>query len=131
MLTVDGSAVSGLCGSILRLDAKIRFAGIANREARLIEHAYRKGVKPLLTQKETEISILQSLIRSGTRGTLEHKLGKTIYAFARYEKVKRASIPLRNSSGVAYLLMVSFDIEADHDSIIMNKIVPLTNELVV
>jgi hypothetical protein len=32
----------------------------------------------------------------GTRKVLEDKLGKTIYAFALYNKVKRATIPINN-----------------------------------
>jgi len=37
--------------------------------------------------------------------------------------VKRATIPIHDNSD--YILMVSFDIEADHEAIILNKILPL------
>lgn len=124
------SAGTHFCNSILSLDGGIRFAGIANREAHLIEAVYRKDVTPLLTRQETEMSILQSLIRMGTRGRLEAKIGKTIYAFARYEKVKRVTIPLREGSEITHILLISFDIDADHDSIVMNKIIPWLDELV-
>jgi hypothetical protein len=57
----------------------------------------------------------------GSRKILQPRLGRLVYAFAYYEKVKRATIPMYNDS----TLLVSFDVEADHDSIIMKKIVPL------
>jgi hypothetical protein len=59
----------------------------------------------------------------GTRQTLAEKIGKTIYAFALYEKVKRATIPINDNSD--YILMVSFDKEAEHETIILNQILPL------
>ena len=56
---------------------------------------------------------------------MEAKLGKTIYSITFYEKVKRAVIPIGKNSD--FILMVSFDNEADHDSIIRNKIMPLVS----
>jgi hypothetical protein len=45
-----------------------------------------------------------------------------------YEKIKRATISLDNKE--YNILMVSFDAEADHESIILNKIIPFVkNEL--
>jgi hypothetical protein len=110
-----------LCKHILELDKTIRFVGIASIEGKLIAQEYRVGLESLLTKEESELSVMQSIIRMGTRKVLEEKVGKTIYAFALYEKVKRATIPL----GDANILMVSFDIEANHESIILNKILPL------
>ena len=110
-----------LCEQILELDKTIRFVGIANLEGKLIAQEYRKGLRSLLTKEESELSAMQSIIRMGTRKVLEEKLGKTIYAFALYEKVKRATIPLGSTS----FLMISFNIEANHESIFLNKILPL------
>ena len=124
------SAIADLCNSIMSLDKGVRFAGIANTEAHLIEAVYRNDVIPLLTRQESEISILQSLIRMGTRGRLESKLGKTIYAFAWYEKVKRVTIPLRSGSEITHILLISFDLDVAHDSIVMEKIVPRLENLV-
>jgi len=110
-----------LCKHILELDKTIRFVGIASIEGKLIAQEYRVGLESLLTKEESELSVMQSIIRMGTRKVLEEKVGKTIYAFALYEKVKRATIPLSDAN----ILMVSFDIEANHESIILNKILPL------
>ncbi|NWG37248.1 MAG: hypothetical protein HXY31_06530 [Nitrososphaera sp.] len=112
------------------MDRGIRFVGVANREGKLIAHAYRKGIVPLLTPQETEVSVLQSFIRMGTRATLEQKIGETVYAFTMYRKVKRVTIPLRNSSKITHIFMVSFDLDVDHEPIIINKIIPELENLV-
>jgi hypothetical protein len=56
---------------------------------------------------------------------MEAKLGKTIYSITFYEKVKHAVIPIGKDGD--FILMVSFDNEADYDSIIRNKILPLVS----
>ena len=58
---------------------------------------------------------------------MEAKLGKTIYSITFYEKVKRAVIPIGKDGD--FILMVSFDNEADYDSIIRNKIMPLSRTI--
>jgi hypothetical protein len=114
------------CKQILQLDNSIRFAGIANMKGKLVAEAYREGLVPLLTKQETELSALQAIVKMATRESLEEKkLGKTIYASALYEKIKRATIPLRGETMSDYILLVSFDLEAKHESIILNKILPL------
>lgn len=114
-----------LCRQIIALDSAIRFAGIALINGKILAADYREGLTPLLTPEDSELSIIQSVIRMGTRKTLEAKLGKTIYAFASYQKVKRASIMTYDESGRDdAVVMVSFDRAADHDSIITDKILP-------
>ena len=114
---------------MLTLDKGIRFVGVANKEAKMIGSAYREGLRPLLNPSETEMSILQSIIRMGTRETLEKKLGETVYAFAMYKKVKRAAVPLRRSPKITHILMASFDIDVDHEPIILTKILPELEQL--
>lgn len=112
-----------LCNAILALDDGIRFVGIATRFGKVVASIYRQGLEPLLTSQESELSVTQSIIRMGTRQTLEQKLGKTIYAFAMYEKIKRATIPMRDPDN--HILMVSFEKECDHEHLILEKIIPL------
>ena len=119
--------LKAFCNKVVKLDKTIRFAGLANKKGKILAEVYREGVTPLLTKKESELSALQSIIRMSTRRTLEGKIGKTIYAFALYEKIKRATIPLSNYSD--YILMVSFDKDAEHEIIILNKILPLLRKL--
>lgn len=64
----------------------------------------------------------------GTRVVLEKKLGSTVYEFEMYEKVKRATIPVRSHGGL-YIFMISFDVDVDHDAIILHKVVPMLDKL--
>ncbi|HEX7033607.1 MAG TPA: hypothetical protein VF172_11465 [Nitrososphaera sp.] len=114
-----------LCKQILALDKTIRFAGVADRFGKIIAYQYREGLLPLLDTKDSEKSIKQSAIRMSTRRTLEDKLGKTVYAFTMYEKVKRVTIPMPTKSHGEEILMVSFDLESNHEQIILEKIIPL------
>ncbi|UVS69533.1 hypothetical protein NWT39_01810 [Nitrososphaera viennensis] len=117
-------AVDDFCQRILEIDRGIRFAGIASSNGRLIGFAYRKGLKPLLTKEESEVSVLQSLMRMNMRTTFEPELGKTLYAYTLYGKVKRATIPIRESSKITHIFMVSFDLGVKHEPIILDHIIP-------
>jgi hypothetical protein len=111
-----------ICNEILELDSSIRYVGIANKMGKLIAAEFKAGVEVLLTREEIEANIIKAVLRMKTREDYEQKLGKSIYTFALYEKVKRASIALSQED--YSLLMVSFDVSADHESIILHKILP-------
>ena len=69
---------------------------------------------------------MKSVLRMNTRKDFESKLGKPIYSFTIYQKIKRVTVILESKEYP--ILMASFDIEADHESIIVNKILPMINE---
>jgi hypothetical protein len=116
------------CAQVLSLDKTIRFAGIADSRGELVSHVYRKGIKPLLTKEDARLSILQSFLRMGTRTALERKLGGTVYEFEMYQNVKRATIPLKLKNGL-HIFMISFDVKAEHEPIILDKIIPMLDDL--
>jgi hypothetical protein len=118
-MTID---VHNLCKKIIELDSSIRFAGIPNKFGKQIVVEYRQGLVPLLTESESELYAIESVMRMNTRKDYESKLGRPIYSFTLYEKIKRTTISLDNKDYP--ILMVSFDIEVDHESIILNKIIP-------
>ncbi len=111
-----------ICNQVLQLDKSIRFAGIANNMGTLIAYKLREGLVPLLNEEELQNSIMKTVLRMKTREDYEPKLGDVIYSFALYKRVKRASIPLDHPD--LAVLTVSFDMAADQDSIIMDKILP-------
>jgi hypothetical protein len=115
-----------ICSEIVGLDGSIRFAGIANNMGKLLAANFRPGVEALLTRQEIEDNIIKAVLRMKTREDYEQKLGKTIYTFTLYDKVKRASIALYEEN--YSLLMVSFDVAAEHESIILHKILPRLKE---
>jgi hypothetical protein len=121
---MEAKDLQGLCNRILESDRYIRFVGISNKMGNQIISRYRSGLTPLLTPQEIEMYALQSVLRMNTRKDYESKLGKPIYSFTLYQKLKRVTIALENKEYP--ILLASF--EADHENIIVNKILPLINE---
>jgi hypothetical protein len=122
-MTID---VHNLCKQIIELDSAIRFVGIPNKFGKQIVVEYRKGLTPLLTDTESELYAIESVMRMNNRKDYESKLGKPIYSFTLYEKIKRTTISLDNKDYP--ILMVSFDRDADQESIILNKIIPFVKK---
>ncbi len=115
-----------ICEEVLDLDSTIRFAAIANKMGKIVAAKFNRGVKALLTTEEIESNMIKAALRMKTREDYEEKLGRTIYTFALYEKVKRATISLNRKD--YSILMVSFEVEAEHESIILQKILPKIKE---
>ncbi len=116
-----------ICNEILLLDKSVRFVGITNRMGKLVAHQFRGGMTPMLTFEELEGSAIKSVLRMKTREDYEAKLGRAIYTFTLYDKVKRASIPLQHNDYA--LVIASFEKDANHEDIILSKILPvLQNE---
>lgn len=118
--------LDSLCSRILESDKTIRFVGISNKMGNQIISRYRSSLVPLLTPKEIEMYAMQSVLRMNTRKDYESKLGKPIYSFTLYQKIKRVTVTLENREYP--ILLASFDIEADHENVIVNKILPMISE---
>jgi hypothetical protein len=84
-----------LCNHILEFHNAIRFVGIPNKMGKQIVSSYRVGLVPLLTPWEIENLAMQSVLRMNTRKDFESKLGKPIYPFTIYQKIKRGNYNLR------------------------------------
>jgi hypothetical protein len=126
MASSSGSSPSifeEFCQLILEVDESIRFVGIAALNGAILAMKYRPNLIPLLTQEETASSIKYSVWRVESRRVLEQKLGKTLYVVATYEKVKRATIPVGREGQT--ILIISFDIGSDAESIIRNKVLTI------
>jgi hypothetical protein len=115
-----------LCNRILESDKAIRFMGIPNKIGKQIVSSYRVGLVPLLIPQEIEMLAIQSVLRMNTRKDFESKLGKPHILIYNISEDKKGTITLENKEYP--ILMASFDIEADHENIIVNKILPLINE---
>src|ERR687892_1463164 len=115
-----------ICNQVLQLDKSIRFAGIANNMGTLIAYKLRKGIVPMLNEEELQNNIMKTVLRMKTREDYESKLGDVIYTFALYKRVTRATIPLDHPD--LAVLTVSFDMAANQDSIIMDKIPPILKQ---
>jgi len=107
-----------------------RFAGIANKFGGKTVSKYKKGLVPLLTENESTLSTIESVIRMNTRigeKDVELKLGKPIYSFTLYEKIKRVTFLLDDQNYP--ILMISLNREAtDQESIVFNKILSIVKK---
>jgi hypothetical protein len=115
-----------LCKKILQLDNSIRFIGIANNLGSLIATAYRNGLTPLMDKQETSHYAIQAVLRAATREDFESKIGRLEYSIGKYERLIRATIPIRlfgkEDESKFYYLLLSFDLNSNIIDVIENKI---------
>ena len=83
------------CKEIQQLDNSIRFVGIANNLGSLIATSYRKGLIPLMNEQETSHYAIQVVLRAATREDFESKIGRLEYSIGKYERIIRATVPIR------------------------------------
>ena len=102
-----------ICKSVLDVDDAVRFSMIVVDGVKKFG-GYRYNTVGILNSEELEKSIWYAQERMEGRRVAENKLGKTRYAMAEYEKVKRITFPL----DVKTLLLVSIEVKSDHDKII-------------
>jgi len=122
--------LSSLCEHVLEADKSVRFAGIANKFGSKTVFEYRKGLVPLLTENESTLSTIESVIRMNTRigeKNIELKLGRPIYSFTLYEKIKRVTFLLDDQDYP--ILMLSLNREAtDQESVVLSKILSIVKK---
>ena len=73
----------------------------------------RDGVENYLSREETETSLSQAVYRWSTRKKTAEKIGKPIYALAKYEKIYRITIPMDGAG----LILISAELDADVNGI--------------
>ena len=101
-----------ICDEILNCDNKIRYAAIYDYGE--LYDKMRPGIESYLSREETETSLSQAIYRWSTRKKTITKIGKPIFAMAKYEKVCRITLPI----GGAGLILVSTDLTVDVNSIV-------------
>jgi hypothetical protein len=124
-LAINYEFLNSFCKEVITKDGSIRWAAIVNKNGVILTQKVRDGVKLLLTEEENEQYAASAIARQKTRGKFESKIGKMVYAFGRYDRLLRATIPINEN----YYLLVTFEAEVKNfDSIITDKIVPLIAE---
>lgn len=120
--------LDSLCKEILQLDNSIRFIGIANNLGSLLATAYRDGLTPFMDKQETSHYAIQAVLRAATREDFESKISRLEYSIGKYERLIRATIPIRLSNkeneSKFYYLLLSFDLNFNVMDVIENKVMP-------
>lgn len=78
--------LGNLCRQIIAIDKSIRFVGTPNKFGKKSVAEYRKELVHLLTEYESELYAIDSILRMNTRRDMETKLGKPIFSLTLYEK---------------------------------------------
>ena len=110
-----------ICDEILECDKNIRYVGVYDYGE--LYDKMRSGVKNHLSREETELSLSQAVYRWSTRKKTAEKIGKAIFALAKYEKIYRVTIPI----GGAGLILISTELDADIIEIV-DKILKIKNK---
>ena len=125
MTTIDYEFLYSFTKEVLKLDNAIRWVGITNKFGILLNVEHKEGVKLFLTEEENEEYAANTISRQKTRVKFEPKIGNLLYAFGRYQKLNRATIPINES----YYLLLTLDVgQKDFNSIIMDKVIPLVEK---
>ena len=110
-----------ICDEILECDKNIRYAGVYDYGE--LYDKMRPGLKSHLTKEETEMSLSHAVYRWSTRKKTADKIGKPLFALAKYEKIYRVTIPI----GGAGLILISIELNADVNMIV-EKILKIKNK---
>ena len=110
-----------ICDEILECDKDIRYVGIYDYGE--LYDKMKSGLKSYLSREETEMTLSQAVYRWSTRKKTADKIGKPIYALAKYEKIYRVTIPI-NGAG---LILISIELNVDVNMIV-DKIITIKNK---
>ena len=124
-MPVDYEFLYSFGEQLLNFQESLRWVGIANRYGVLLSVEQRDNLKPFMTEEENEDYAANAVKRYTTRIKFQTKIGKLNYAFGRYEKISRVTIPINQ---YFYLLLTFDPEEKNYDDLIMNKIVPLVRK---
>lgn len=89
---------SGLCDKILKLNDKIRYAGVYNTTSGKVFEKMSKGKVRLLSSEQTKNSLIHAYMRWKLRQQFADAVGQPIYAMAKYAKINRITIPCGKDS---------------------------------
>ena len=110
-----------ICDEILECDKDIRYVGIYDYGE--LYDKMKSGLKSHLSREETEMSLSQAVYRWSTRKKTTDKIGKPIYALAKYEKIYRVTIPISGAG----LILISIELNTDVNMIV-EKIITIKNK---
>jgi hypothetical protein len=111
----DSDYLQSFYKQLLNRDYFIRSTKLVDNVGHLIAAAYRQGLVPLLTSEGSSRAAAQAAIRVATHNTF----------ISRYTNLVRATVPIKDGTNkIKFLLLLTFDIDAEADSILLKKILP-------
>ena len=110
-------------------DYFIRSVRLTDHVGHTIAVAFRQGLVPLISNEESSRVQLKAAIRAATRDKFKSKIGEIQFSISRYARLVRATVPIKNGRmNSRFLLLITFEVDAEADSIILKKILPYIEE---
>jgi len=103
-----------LCTEILKLNNKIRYAGVYATESGKVYEKLQEGIQRILTKEQTSSALVHAYTRWKTRQHLSSGLGQPIYATAKYSKINRMTLPCASNA----LLMINTESDLEPHKIV-------------
>jgi len=104
----------GFCNNVRKLNEKIRFAAILDKNGKRLGGGYRAKVSSYLNPTEVNQSLNLALKRWKNRDKLSNRIGHARFSLTEYEKVKQLTIPI----GKTHLLLLSTEIDVNHTKLL-------------
>jgi hypothetical protein len=89
---------NGLCDKILKINDKIRYAGVYNTISGKVFEKMAKGKQRLLSPEQTKNSLIHAYMRWKLRQQFAEAVGQPIYAMTKYTKINRMTVPCGKDS---------------------------------
>jgi hypothetical protein len=99
---------------VMNMDSRIRFAGILDKEGRLLEGGMRNSVVPLLAHGKDDLFYLRTVSRIRDLKKFRSNLGELEYIYIKMEKLSFVSLSLRDEK----TLLVSMEPDTDPSFIV-------------
>lgn len=114
-----------LCRRVLECDSAVRSARAATGLGRVVGSSYRPGLAHMQDDEE-ELHSLRSVLRAALREDFEPTNGRLRYSLSVYDRLARATLPLKGSEspGDKLYLLLAFEPGADVAAIITNRVFP-------
>jgi hypothetical protein len=86
-----------------------------------------------MNEQETSHYAIQVVLRAATREDFESKIGKLEYSIGKYERIIRATVPIRlfgkkDDQSKFYYLLISFDLKSAVIDIIEDRVMPFVEK---
>ena len=104
------------CEEIVKVNPKVRYAGVYNTVSGVVYEKAAKEIERLFTKEQTKKSLTQAYMRWKTREALSDISGKPIFTMTKYEKINRMTMPCGKNT----ILMISMQSDLEPQTILTN-----------
>ena len=102
------------CDEVLKLDSRVRFAGVYSTVNGTVWYKMQKGIEKIFDDERTKDSMVHAYMRWKNRLHAADLIGKPIYTMTKYPKINRMTLPCGGNA----LIMVSTETDLEPVEII-------------